>query len=197
MARPFVDEATWGVPHRTQAELEAGLAAIRASPASDGRLELIVSRPSPGQRQIVEEGRLDLGDGLVGDSWSYRPGPGPQRGAPEPDRQLTLINARVAVLIGGDPEGGAQSGDQLHLDLDLSEANLPAGTRLHLGAAVIEVTEEPHTGCAKFTERFGVDALRFVNSPIGRELHLRGVNARVIVPGTIRRGDTVRVERPA
>jgi hypothetical protein len=177
--------------------LEAGLEAVRASPATEGRVELIVCRPAIEQRQILEEGRLDVADGLVGDSWSARPGPGPQRGDPDLGRQLTLINARFSALIGGGAEGAALAGDQLHLDLDLSEANVPPGTRLHLGDAVIEVTDEPHTGCSKFTERFGLEALRLVNSPLGRELHLRGLNARVILSGVVRRGDTVRADRPA
>ena len=91
-----------------------------------------------------------------------------------------------------DPDRRVLAGDQLHVDLDLSEANLPPGTRLALGTAVIEVTPEPHRGCAKFVERFGRDAMRFVNSPIGRELRLRGLNARVVVPGTVRPGDEIR-----
>jgi hypothetical protein len=185
------------VPHRTLAELEAGLASVRASPTNDGRLELIVARPSPGQRELLEDGRLDVEEGLIGDSWCSRPGPAPQRGRPEVGRQLTLINARFSALIGGDPEGAAMAGDQLHVDLDLSQANLPPGTRLHLGGAVIEVTDEPHTGCTKFTERFGLEALRFLNSPAGRELHLRGVNARVVVAGAIRSGDAILIEHPA
>ena len=183
--------------HRTLAELEAALETVRAAPPTDGRVELIVARPVSGERLLLDEGRLDLARGLVGDSWCDRPGPAPRRGDPEPGRQLTVINARFSLMIGGGPEGAALAGDQLHLDLDLSESNVPAGTRLHLGDAVIEVTEEPHTGCAKFTERFGLEALRFVNSAVGRELHLRGVNARVVDPGTIRRGDSVRTERPA
>jgi hypothetical protein len=193
----LTEKATLGVPHRTLAELEAGLATVRAAPANDGRLELIVARPSPGQRQLLEEGRLDVEEGLVGDSWSSRPGPAPQRGRPEVGRQLTLINARFSGLIGGDPEGAALAGDQLHVDLDLSQANLPPGTRLHLGGAVIEVTDEPHTGCSKFTERFGLEALHFLNTAAGRELQLRGVNTRVVVAGAIRCGDAIRTERPA
>jgi MOSC domain-containing protein YiiM len=110
--------------------------------------------------------------------------------------QLNVINARFSALIATDTDHRALAGDQLHLDLDLSEANLPPGTRLELGSAVIEVTEQPHTGCAKFSARFGRDALRFVNSPTGRSLRLRGLNARVVTPGTFRVGDPVRKVAP-
>jgi hypothetical protein len=186
---------SYGMPILTGAQLEAALPAIRDSPATAGTLELIVARPSVGKRTMLEDGELDLAVGLVGDSWTRRPGP---RGAPHPDpeRQLTLINARFSRLIGGDDAGAALAGDQLHVDVDLSDRNAPAGTRLRMGEAVVEITAPPHTGCQKFSGRFGAQALQFVNSPIGRALQLRGVNARVIVPGRIRVGDTVHVEPP-
>jgi len=181
------------VPILTDTQLLAGLADVRDAPATRGTLELIVARPSEGQREVLDEGQLDLTVGLVGDSWSERDGP---RGArrPDPERQLTLINARFSRLIGGDDAGAALAGDQLHVDFDLSEQNIPAGTRVRVGEAVVEITAPPHTGCQKFSSRFGVVALQFVNSPTGRALQLRGVNARVIIPGTIRVGDAVSAE---
>jgi MOSC domain-containing protein YiiM len=106
--------------------------------------------------------------------------------------QLNVMNARVIALVAQGEQRWPLAGDQLFLDLDLSAANLPAGTQLALGTAVIEVTDQPHTGCGKFVERFGVDAMQFVNSSIGRELHLRGINARVVRPGRVRAGDVVR-----
>ena len=106
--------------------------------------------------------------------------------------QLTVMNSRAALLVAGDPDRRMLAGDQIYVDLDLSPANLPPGTRLALGSAVIEVTDQPHLGCAKFAARFGTDALRFVNSRVGRQLRLRGLNARVIVTGTVRSGDAVR-----
>jgi MOSC domain-containing protein YiiM len=105
--------------------------------------------------------------------------------------QLNVINARLSALVAIDPDRRALAGDQLHVDLDLSEANLPHGTQLTLGSAVIQVTDQPHTGCAQFVERFGRDAMRFVNSPIGRQLRLRGLNAKVVVGGTVSPGDQI------
>ena len=151
---------------------------------------LIVRRPAEGEREVLEEGELDLDDGLVGDRW--RPRARKDGEAADTSTQLTLMNARVIALLSPDRERWGLAGDQLYVDLDLRPENLPPGTRLALGSAVIEVTDMPHTGCAKFTARFGSDATRFVNSPRGRALRLRGMNARVVEPGRVRRGDTIR-----
>lgn len=178
--------------HRSLDELTAGLDAVRAAPKDEGRLELIVRRPRPGEREILVEGELDLELGLVGDDWSRRPSKKTPDGSPHPEMQLNLMNATAALLVaGGDPDRRALAGDQLYVELDLSEANLPPGTQLAIGSAVIEITAEPHRGCAKFSKRFGVNAVRFVNSTEGRQLKLRGINAKVVQPGTIRQGDTV------
>jgi hypothetical protein len=178
--------------HLTVSRLEEGLDHVRSSPTDVGRVELIVRRPAVDAREVLDEGILDLADGLVGDSWRTRGSSRMADGSAHPDMQLNVINARLSSLVAVDPDRRALAGDQLHLDLDLSHANLPAGTRLALGSAVIEVTEIPHAGCAKFRDRFGADALRFVNSPTGRELRLRGLNARVVVAGTVCQGDAVR-----
>jgi MOSC domain len=178
--------------HLTTAELEAGLDEIRRSPADDGVVELVVARPEVGGRTLLDEGRLDLDVGLVGDNWLARGNGRRPDGSADPEAQLNVINARVSRLVAVDPARRPLAGDQLHVDLDLSVANLPPGTRLALGTAVIEVTPPPHTGCAKFVERFGREAMRFVNSPAGRDLRLRGLNARVVEPGTVCPGDTIR-----
>jgi MOSC domain-containing protein YiiM len=109
--------------------------------------------------------------------------------------QINIMNARATALVAGSKDRWPLAGDQLYVDLDLSGANLPPGTRLAIGSAVLEVTSQPHTGCAKFVARFGLDAMKFVNSPVGRELNLRGINAKVVTAGTIRVGDDVRVAR--
>ncbi|MBO0729721.1 MAG: hypothetical protein J2P57_10715 [Acidimicrobiaceae bacterium] len=181
----------------TAQALEDGLEHIRQSPADNGTLELIVCRPAIDARRVLETGELDLRTGLVGDTWSVRSTTSTPDGSPNPDGQLTLMNARAIAVVSGasDPDAWAAAGDQLYVDLDLSEEGLVAGTQLAIGGAVIEITAKPHRGCAKFRARFGADALRFVNTGPGRVLNLRGRNARVVSPGTIRRGDVVRVRR--
>jgi MOSC domain-containing protein YiiM len=174
--------------HRSLQDLEAGLDAVRRAPADEGRVALIVRRPAENEREVLAEATLDDRLGLVGDAWSSRTG----RRPPDPARQVTVMGARAAALVAGRDERWQLAGDQLYVDLDISEDNLPPGSRLGLGAAVIEVSAEPHLGCAKFAARFGRDALRFVNSETGRRLRLRGLNARVVVAGTVRVGDRVR-----
>ncbi len=179
--------------HLSTEELEAGLDLIRRAPPSDGVVELIVRRPAEGEREVLEEGVLDLVEGLVGDTWRARGSKRTADGSAHPDMQLNVMSARVVELVAaGERERWALAGDQLYVDLDLSEVNLPPGTRLALGSAVVEVTAEPHTGCAKFVARFGGDAHRFVNTKAHRHLRLRGLNAKVVEPGAVRRGDTIR-----
>ncbi|WP_377639444.1 hypothetical protein [Oryzobacter terrae] len=187
--------------HRTPEELHGFLPTLRAAPKDVGTLELVVRRPLPGEREVLEEGELDLAEGLVGDSWVQRGSTRTPDGGPHPDMQLNVMNGPLSTFLAVDPGRRALAGDQLHVDLDLSHDNLPAGTRLTIGdprgrGAVIEVTEQPHTGCAKFVERFGPEAMRFVNGEVGRPLRLRGLNARVVVPGRVRPGDPVTVTRP-
>ena len=172
-------------------QLEAGLDDVRAAPADEGRVELIVRRPEVDAREVVEEATLDPDGGLVGDNWHVKPSL--KTGAPNREAQLTVMNARVTALVAGeDPERWALAGDQLYVDLDLSYRNLPPGTRIRVGEeAVVEVTDEPHRGCGKFSSRFGVDALKFVNSAVGRELNMRGVNTRIVTGGVVRTGDPV------
>ncbi|MEP6922099.1 MAG: MOSC domain-containing protein [bacterium] len=178
--------------HLTMAELEEGLDAIRQSPKEEGVLELIVRRPQVGEREELAAGELDQLAGLVGDSWKTRGSSRTTDGTSHPEMQLNIMNSRVIALVAQHRERWSLAGDQLFVDLDLSAQNLPPGTRLALGSAVIEVTPHPHTGCKKFVSRFGLEAMKFVNSAVGRELHLRGINAKVVQPGKIRVGDMAR-----
>ena len=168
------------------------LTEVRAAPADCGRVELIARRPAEGEREVVSEAVLDPVEGLVGDNWLTRGSRATADGSAHPDAQLTVMSARAAALIAGPRDRWPLAGDQLYVDLDLSGANLPPGTRLAAGDAVIEITPLPHTGCGKFVRRFGVDAMRLVNSEVGRELNLRGVNARIVSGGPVRVGDELR-----
>jgi len=171
------------------ADFDAYLDDIRAAAADEGRLELIVRRPVTEEREILDEARLDVDAGLVGDRWAARD----ERTTPSYlAAQLTVINTRVLAVIEPDRARWPLAGDQLYVDLDLSVDNLPAGSRLAIGSAIVEVSETPHTGCAKFSARFGGDALRWINSPIGRAYRMRGLNARIVASGTVRVGDRVR-----
>lgn len=172
-------------------ELEAGLSFIRQSPRDRGELKLIVRRPAVLLREVVDVGVLDLADGLVGDCWRVRGSSRTEDGSAHPDMQLNIMNARAIEWIAVSQDRWPLAGDQLYVDLDLSASNLPPGTQLAIGSAVIEVTSQPHLGCQKFVQRFGLDAMKFVNSDVGRSLNLRGINARVVKPGQITVGDFV------
>jgi hypothetical protein len=180
------------MPHATADQLDAALSLVRAAPQARGVLELIVARPAEGQRSLPSAAELDPEVGLRGDCWATRGSRSTPDGSAHPDRQLTLMNtAAIRAMAGDDHQQWALAGDQLYVDLDLSPTTTPPGTRLQIGSAVVEITSEPHTGCAKFTEHFGLDALRWVNSEEGMALRLRGLNARVVTAGTIAVGDAV------
>jgi hypothetical protein len=174
------------------AELLAGVQAIALSPKDIGVLEMIVRRPAEDQREVLAEGELDLAVGLVGDTWKDRPSSRMPDKTAHPDMQINIMNSRLAQLVAQSKQRWPLAGDQLYMDLDLNEDNLPPGTRLAIGTAIIEVTNQPHTGCKKFVSRFGMDAMKFVNSDLGKQMHLRGINARVVQPGKIQVRDAVK-----
>jgi hypothetical protein len=175
--------------HLTREELNAGLDEILQSPRDRGVLDLIVRRPGTDQREVLKEGSLDPAHGLIGDNWLARGSRSTADGSADPEMQLNIMNSRVTALVAQDPQRWALAGDQLYIDMDLSPENLPPGTRLSIGSAIIEVTAPPHTGCKKFVARFGKDAMIFVNTGIGKQLNLRGINARVIRAGNIHVND--------
>ena len=179
-------------PHVSMMELGAGLDHIRSSPKENGVLKLIVRRPAVDAREVIREGQLHPTEGLEGDTWKTRGSRHTQDGTANLHAQITVMNSRAVALLAQEEQHWPQAGDQLYIDMDLSDANLPPGTHLSIGSAVIEVSAQPHTGCKKFSARFGVEALKFVSSPEGKRLHLRGINARVVQAGTIRVGDIVR-----
>lgn len=177
--------------HRTTAEFDDAIEHFRSAPADAGTVTMIVRRPADGTREIIDTAVLDVDAGLEGDNWQPRGSTSTADGSADPERQLTVMNARVVEFIGADAGHRALAGDQLYVDLDLSHENLPAGTRLALGTAVIEVTPPPHLGCKKFLARYGLDALAFVNSTAGKQFRLRGLNAKIVRSGVVNTGDVV------
>ena len=180
------------IKHLSTPDLVAGLEQIRNSPKSQSVLDMIVSRPEEDAREIMELADLDVVVGLVGDTWQDRPSARSGDGKAHPDMQITLMNSRVADLVAQSKERWPLSGDQLFADLDLSKTNVPPGTRISVGKAVLEATDQPHTGCKKFASRFGVDALKFISSPTTAVLQLRGINLKVVEGGEIKPGDIVK-----
>jgi hypothetical protein len=176
----------------SRAELEAGMDYIRESPRDQGIVKMIVRRPTVDEREVVDEAELSLSEGLVGDNWKSRGSSSTPNGSANIEAQITLTNARAIALLAQNETRWPLAGDQFYVDFDLSEDNIPPGTRLAIGSAVVEVSAKPHTGCQKFSARFGVEALKFVNSPEGKQLHLRGINTKVIQPGIIHVGDIVK-----
>lgn len=170
--------------HLTKEEIKNGMAQVIESPKDKGVLELIVRRPQENGREVLETGELDTEKGLVGDVWLEEDG--------DHETQIAMINSRIIDLLAQDKERWKLAGDQLYIDLDLSDENLPHGAQLEIGSAILQVTPEPHNGCKKFVERFGLDAMKFVNSKVGKQFHLRGIYAKVIQSGTIRQGDAVK-----
>jgi hypothetical protein len=180
------------VQHLTVEELEAGLPQVARSPKDNGELKLIVRRPVTGQREVLEKGELDLIVGLIGDNWKTRGSRHMPDGSANPNSQITIMNSRVIALLAPEEQRWPLAGDQLYVDFDLSASNIPPGTQLAIGSAVVEVTAQPHAGCKKFAERFGVEAVEYINAPEQKEMQLRGINSKVVQPGTIRVGDSVR-----
>jgi len=180
------------VKHLTIKKLKSRLAQVAQSPKDKEELKLIVRRPADGQREVLQQGELDLVIGLVGDNWKARGSRHMADGAANPNAQVTIMNARVIGLLAREESRWPLAGDQLYVDFDLSAGNIPPGTQLAIGAAVLEVTAQPHTGCKKFAERFGVESVEFMNSPEKKEMQLRGINSKVVQAGVIRVGDSVR-----
>jgi hypothetical protein len=175
--------------HKTLQELDAALYDIRQSPTDKGQVALIVARPDDNARQVLETAQLTPEDGLVGDNWG-------QRKKVKMDCQINIMNVRVIAALSDDPKCWPLAGDQFFVDFDLSYSHIPPGTHLQIGSAVLLVTAEPHLGCQKFSERFGRDAVMFVNSDAGKQLNARGINATVVKAGQVSTGDVIQVTQP-
>ncbi len=173
--------------HAATRELEAKLDWLRESPKDGGKITCIMIRPRTNERVLLTTCEVSPGQGVHGDNWTQRYG----SKTPDPMAQITIMNTRMIELLGEGPDQQTLSGDQFFADMDLSEANLSVGQRLRMGTAILEISPKPHTGCSKFSKRFGADALRFVNSAEGRPLRLRGVYVKVVSAGSIEVGSTI------
>src|ERR1043166_319376 len=180
------------VKHLTTAELEAALDHLRQTPKDDGVLHLIVARPDVDEREVLDEAELHVTDGLIGDNWKVRGSRKTPDGSAHPEMQINIMNSRVTALVAQEKDRWQLAGDQLYIDMDLSKDNLPAGSRIAVGSAILEVSPLPHTGCHKFVARFGIEAMQFVNLETGKEMCLRGINARVVQGGTVKVGQTAK-----
>ena len=178
--------------HLTMQELEAALDHLRAAPKDAGVLQLIVCRPQVDQRAVLDIAELDPAQGLIGDNWIVRGSSRTPDGSAHPEMQINIMNSRVTALVALEKERWPLAGDQLYIDMDLSKDNLPAGARFQVGSAVLEVSPLPHTGCNKFVSRFGMDAMKFVNSEVGKQLCLRGINAKVVQAGVVKVGEVAK-----
>ena len=178
--------------HLTTEELEAALDHLRQAPKDDGIVELIVRRPEENQREVLDEAEIDVMLGLVGDNWIKRGSRRTPDGSAHPDMQINIMNSRVTALVAQEKERWPLAGDQLYINMDLGRENLPPGSRIAVGSAVLEVSPLPHTGCHKFVARFGLEAMQFVNSELGKQMCLRGINAKVIQGGTVKVGQTAK-----
>lgn len=175
----------------TMDQLNEGIPSIESSPQNAGTLEAIVIRPATDQRQSLASCELSPKGGVHGDNWALGCWKSLPDGSPHPDVQVAMMNSRAIQLIAGESDRWPLAGDNLFVDLDLSESNLPPGTQLQIGEATLEITEIAHNGCKKFAERFGTDAVKFVNSPAGKQMHLRGIYAKIVEPGTVNVGDVI------
>ena len=178
--------------HFTLEDLYTKLEHIQQSPKESGRVELIVRRPTTEEREIISQGRLIPSAGLEGDNWRARGSTSIPDGSANPEAEITLMNTRVIQALTQDETRWALAGDQFFVDFDLSEENLPAGSRLAIGSAIVEVSSLPHNGCKKFSARFGVDALKFISTAENKPLRMRGINAKIIQAGEVKQGDLIR-----
>ena len=180
------------VEHLTMDQLNSGLSDILQSPKDGGFLRAIVVRPETDLRVSLDECELSPKLGVHGDNWAQGCWRSLPDGSPHPDVQVAIMNARAAALIARQPERWQLAGDNLYVDLDLSSENLATGQQLEIGSTVLEITDQAHNGCQKFAQRFGTDAVKFVNSSVGKKWHLRGIYAKIVRAGVVHVGDQIR-----
>jgi hypothetical protein len=177
--------------HLSLEELQSHLDSIKQSPQDDGILKAIVIRPVSNERVGMESSVVTPDGGVHGDRWAKQAWLNLPEEELEPKAQITVMNSRAAEVIARNRARWPLAGDNLYVDLDLSEDNLQAGQQLSIGSAVFEITPQPHNGCGKFEQRFGAEALKWVNSEEGKHHHLRGIYIKVVKAGVINVDDTI------
>jgi hypothetical protein len=182
--------------NQTFQQLMDAWANLEPSPTKSGTIEMIVRRPAVDEREHLQSCELSTDVGVVGDNWQARGSASTSDGSANPEAQITLMNSRIAQLIAQDQSRWDLAGDQFFVDFDLSMHNLPTGTQINIGTAILEISETPHTGCDKFARRYGAHARKFVMTDEGKQARLRGVNARVIQGGTVQQGDVIEKRTP-
>lgn len=173
------------VSEQLAALVEAGF------PKDTGSVEAIFIRPVTEEREDLQEAELTKADGVKGDRWRPTASMRLPDGSPDPRTQITMMNVKVLECVSGGRDKWALAGDQLIVDLDVSEENLPVGQQIRIGDAVVEVTDVPHTGCAKFRRRYGNESLDYINGDGRESLRLRGVYVKVVEEATVRVGDVI------
>lgn len=177
--------------HLSKEQIEARLDWIKASPADKGTLAGLCIRPELNQRRELESCLLSPEGGVEGDFWVRQCWKKLEDGSSDPIVQVAIMNARAVDVVAGSRDRWKLAGDQLFVDFDLSEDRIAPGDRLQIGEAVVEIAPIPHTGCDLFRDRYGMDAVKFINSKLGKSLRLRGVFAQIVRGGMVRLGDPV------
>jgi hypothetical protein len=176
----------------TAAELEAALPSVLAAPGGAGLVRLLCTRPQPNARAFPEVLTLSRGKGATGDYHPARPWLRLPDGSPDPRIEVSIMPWRVLDLVWRERDRVAHPGDNIAVDMTLAEADLPAGTRLAAGTAILRVSDVPNDGCAKWKVRYGKAAHDWITTPDHLRLRLRGLYAAIEQDGEVRIGDTLR-----
>lgn len=177
----------------TRAVLDAALPFVLAAPRDDAPIALLCTRPALGQRAFPASIRLTKAEGIPGERWLTQSWLRLPDGRPDPRNQVSLLPSRVMDIAWQNRDTAPHPGDPIVADLDMTEANLPVGTLIGVGSAVLRVSDVPNLGCVKWKVRYGSDALAWVAADPA--LRLRGVLCSVEQDGEVTLNDRLQVWR--